>query len=266
MKIAIIGCGAMGEAILKGWLLSKSIPKSDILVVEQTKERSKYLQDTHQVSVVDEINLVSDSDIVLVGVKPQDIKIVLNQLGKVLKKETIVISIAVGVTTKFIQQELATSNPVVRAMPNTPALVGRGTTGLAAASNCDDSQLSVAKDLLSLGGTCVVVAEELINVVAAVSGSGPAYFFWLVENLTKAAIELGLNQEMAELIVRETFIGSAMLLDHSSDSAETLRAKVTSPNGTTQAAISIIEKNQAAADWLAALKAAIKRAQELQEG
>jgi pyrroline-5-carboxylate reductase len=265
MKIAIIGCGAMGEAILKGWLV-ESIPKSDILVVEKIDERSFYLQATYQVNVVDQIELAGNSDVILISVKPQDIKNVLNQLGKVIKAEALVISIAVGVTTKFIQQELAKSNPVVRAMPNTPALVGRSTTGLAAASSCTSSQLTLAKDLLSVVGTCVVVSEELIDVVAAVSGSGPAYFFWLVENLTKAAIELGLDKETANLIVRETFIGSAMLLDHSSDSAETLRAKVTSPNGTTQAAISTIEENNVAADWLLALKAAIKRAKELQEG
>lgn len=265
MKIAIIGCGAMGEAILKGWLV-ESIPKSDILVVERIGERAAYLQDTYQVDVVDQIDSAANSDVILISVKPQDIKNVLNQLGKVIKAGALVISIAVGVTTKFIQQELATANPVVRAMPNTPALVGRSTTGLAAASSCDSSQLNLAKDLLSVVGTCVVVSEAQIDVVAAVSGSGPAYFFWLVENLTKAAIELGLDKETAELIVRETFIGSAMLLDHSSDSAEALRAKVTSPNGTTHAAISTIEENNVAADWLLALKAAIKRAQELQEG
>lgn len=265
MKIAIIGCGAMGEAILKGWL-TESISKSDILVVEKVQERSQYLQDTYQVTVVDQIELAGNSDVVLISVKPQDIKLALNQLGKVIKAEALVISIAVGVTTKFIQQELATANPVVRAMPNTPALVGRSTTGLTAAASCDSSQLALAKDLLSAVGTCVVVAEDQIDVVAAVSGSGPAYFFWLVENLTKAAIELGLDKETANLIVKETFIGSAILLDHSSDSAEVLRAKVTSPNGTTQAAISIIEQNEVAADWLLALKAAIQRAQELQEG
>jgi pyrroline-5-carboxylate reductase len=155
---------------------------------------------------------------------------------------------------------------VVRAMPNTPALVMRATTGLAAAPSCSEKDLLLARELLCAVGTCVVVAEELIDVVAAVSGSGPAYFFWLVENLTKSAIELGLSVETAELIVRETFIGSAALLDHSSDTAAELRAKVTSPKGTTQAAIETLEQKLVAEHYTQALKAAISRAQELREG
>lgn len=265
MKIAIIGCGAMGEAILKGWL-NEAVPATDLLIVQRSLERTNYLREQYPVEIVDSIELAKAADVVLVGVKPQDVKSVLNELGQILKPNALVISLAVGVTTKFIQEQLATNNPVVRAMPNTPALVMRATTGLAAAPSCNEEDLMLAKELLSAVGTCVVVAEELIDVVAAASGSGPAYFFWLVENLTKSAIELGLSAETAELIVRETFIGSAALLDHSSDSAAELRAKVTSPKGTTQAAIEALEQKQVAQHYTQALKAAISRAQQLHEG
>lgn len=265
MKISIIGCGAMGEAIVKGWLAG-AVAAADLLIVEQLQERISYLRETYPARVTDSIAQVSDSDVVLVGVKPQSIKQVLNELGKVIKPGALVISIAVGVTTKFIQAQLATDNPVVRAMPNTPALVLRGMTGLAAAETCSPSQLAVANKLLSAVGSCVVVDEKLIDVVAAASGSGPAYFYWLVETLTKAATELGLDEAVASQLVRETFIGSALLMDHSNDSSATLRARVTSPKGTTHAAIESLEQNQTANEFLAALKAAIARAKELNEG
>lgn len=265
MKITIIGCGAMGEAILKGWLKEK-INKDDLLIVQRSIERANYLRETYGVEVVDEIALAREAEVILIGVKPQDIKVVLNELGKVIKPQTLVISMAVGVTTSFILEQLGTLNPVVRAMPNTPALVQRGTTGLAASSSCDQSSLNTAKELLETVGTCVVVTEELIDVVAAVSGSGPAYFFWLIENLTNTAIALGLSKEVAELIVRETFIGSGQLLDQTNDSAEQLRAKVTSPKGTTQAAIEVIEASGAAKLVYEALSAAIARAHQLRQG
>lgn len=265
MKIAIIGCGAMGEAILKG-LLKEELETCNILIVQRSLERSNYLRETYGLEVFDEIALVKEADVVLIGVKPQDIKQVLNELGQVIKPHTLVISLAVGVTTNFILEQLGTANPVVRAMPNTPALVQRGTTGLAAASSCNQDCLNTAKELLATVGTCVVVPEELIDVVAAVSGSGPAYFFWLVENLTNAAIALGLTKELAELIVEETFIGSGLLLDQTNETAAQLRAKVTSPKGTTQAAIGVIEENETTKVILDALKAAIARAHELRQG
>lgn len=265
MKISIIGCGAMGEAILKG-LLRENLKTCDILIVQKSLERSHYLRETYGLEVVDDIALAQDSEVFLIGVKPQDIKQVLNQLGQVIKPKSVVISLAVGITTEFILEQLGTTNPVVRAMPNTPALVKRGATGLAASSTCNEMSLNTAKELLETVGTCLVVPEELIDVVAAVSGSGPAYFFWLVEHLTKAAVSLGLSQVDAELLVEETFIGSGMLLDQSNDSAELLRAKVTSPKGTTQRAIEVIEENNSEQILREALKAAIARAHELRQG
>lgn len=265
MKISIIGCGAMGEAILRG-LLRENLKTCDISIVQRSLERSHYLRETYGLEVVDDVALAQDAEVFLIGVKPQDIKLVLNQLGKVIKPQTLVISLAVGVTTDFILEQLGTSNPVVRAMPNTPALVQRGATGLAASSTCNQSSLNTAKELLETVGTCLVVPEELIDVVAAVSGSGPAYFFWLVEHLTKAAVALGLSQAQAQLLVEETFIGSGMLLDESNDAAELLRAKVTSPKGTTQAAIEVIEENNSEEILRKALSAAIARAHQLRQG
>jgi len=265
MKIAIIGCGAMGEAILKG-LLREDLKTCDILIVQRSLERSHFLRETYGLEVVDDVALARDAEVFLIGVKPQDIKQVLNQLGQVIKPESLVISLAVGVTTEFILEQLGTANPVVRAMPNTPALVQRGATGLAASATCNQASLNTAKELLETVGTCLLVPEELIDVVAAVSGSGPAYFFWLVEHLTNTAVALGLSKSDAQLLVEETFIGSGMLLDQSNDSAEVLRAKVTSPKGTTQAAIKVIEENNSAQILGEALKAAIARAHELRQG
>lgn len=265
MKIAIIGCGSMGEAILKG-LLGENIKNCDILIVQRSIERSSYLRETYGLAVVDDISLTQEADVILLGVKPQDLQTVLAQLKDSLHPKTLIISLAVGVTTKFILEQLGTQNPVVRAMPNTPALVRRGMTGLAAAVTCNKDCLNTAKELMATVGTCVVVDEELIDLVAAVSGSGPAYFFWLVENLTSAAVDLGLSKEVAELLVRETFVGAGMLLDQSNESAAQLRAKVTSPKGTTQAAINVIEAKRASQVVKEALAAAIARAHELRKG
>lgn len=265
MKIGLVGCGAMCEAIVKGWL-NAAVEKEDLIVIQRSQERTEYLINTYQLKVDNDFAALGDAEVVLIGVKPQDIKAVLNNVGKVVKPGALVISIAVGVTTEFIQRELGTQNPVVRAMPNTPALVQRGVTGLAGAKTCTQEDLALAKKLLSVVGTCLIVDEDLIDVVAATSGSGPAYFFWLVENLTNAAERLGLTKEAAEAIVKETFVGSALLLDHTRDSAETLRAKVTSPKGTTNAAITVLDEQRVAETFFMALQAAIARAHELREG
>ncbi|MFM9096317.1 MAG: pyrroline-5-carboxylate reductase family protein, partial [Actinomycetes bacterium] len=152
---------------------------------------------------------------------------------------------------------------VIRAMPNTPALVGKGVTGLSKGKNATDKDLEVAQKLFSSVGKVVVVDENLIDVVAAASGSGPAYYFYVTEAITQAAIELGLSKDVAEVIVNNTFVGSAHLFENSNEKISELRNKVTSPKGTTLAALENLDQNKFKEIWKQALQAAIKRAKEI---
>jgi pyrroline-5-carboxylate reductase len=189
---------------------------------------------------------------------------VLPMLGKAMTENTLIISIAVGITSEFIVKNLGIGKAaVVRAMPNTPALVGKGVTGLAKGEFATDAQLLVAKNLLEAVGQVVIVNEDQIDVVAAVSGSGPAYYFYVTELLIEAAVSHGLSRDVAQVLVENTFVGSSALFESSDDDAVELRRKVTSPKGTTQAAIEFLESKDLKSIWQNALGAAIKRAEEI---
>jgi pyrroline-5-carboxylate reductase len=185
-------------------------------------------------------------------------------MGKIVSANTLIISIAVGITSSFIVNKLGISNAaVVRAMPNTPALVGKGVTGLAKGEFATEAQLTVAKNLLEAVGQVVVVNENQIDVVAAASGSGPAYYFYVTELLIDAAVSHGLTRDVAQVLVENTFVGSSALFENSDDDVIELRKKVTSPKGTTQAAIEFLESKDLKSIWQNALGAAIKRAEEI---
>jgi pyrroline-5-carboxylate reductase len=185
-------------------------------------------------------------------------------LGKVISDKTLIISIAVGITSSFIVKNLGIGKAaVVRAMPNTPALVGKGVTGISKGEFATDAQLTIAKDLLEAVGQVVVVNEDQIDVVAAASGSGPAYYFYVTELLIEAAVSHGLSRDVAQVLVENTFVGSSALFENSDDDVVELRRKVTSPKGTTQAAIEFLESKDLKSIWQNALGAAIKRAEEI---
>jgi pyrroline-5-carboxylate reductase len=185
-------------------------------------------------------------------------------MGKVITEKTLIISIAVGITSSLIVKNLGISkSAVVRAMPNTPALVGKGVTGIAKGEFVTDAQLTIAKNLLEAVGQVVVVNEDQIDVVAAASGSGPAYYFYVTELLIEAAVSHGLSRDVAQVLVENTFVGSSALFENSDDDVVELRRKVTSPKGTTQAAIEFLESKDLKSIWQNALGAAIKRAEEI---
>ena len=263
MKIGIVGTGNMGEAILKG-LLDNVLTTQDLICVDKSQESLNRISKTYQVVCSAEISAIKDCDVVLLAVKPQNMDEVLPELGKVISANTLIISIAVGITSSFIVNKLGISKAaVVRAMPNTPALVGKGVTGLAKGEFATDAQLTVAKNLLEAVGQVVVVNENQIDVVAAASGSGPAYYFYVTELLIEAAVSHGLTRDVAQVLVENTFVGSSALFENSDDDVIELRKKVTSPKGTTQAAIEFLESKDLKSIWQNALGAAIKRAEEI---
>jgi pyrroline-5-carboxylate reductase len=263
VKIGIVGTGNMGEAILKG-LLDNVLTAQDIICVDKSQESLDRIAKAYQVVCSAEISAIKDCDVVLLAVKPQNMDEVLPLLGKVITEKTLIISIAVGITSSFIVKNLGIDKAsVVRAMPNTPALVGKGVTGLAKGEFATDAQLTIAKNLMEAVGQVVVVNENQIDVVAAASGSGPAYYFYVTELLIEAAVSHGLSRDVAQVLVENTFVGSSALFENSDDDVVELRKKVTSPKGTTQSAIEFLESKDLKSIWQNALGAAIKRAEEI---
>ena len=253
----------MGEAILKG-LLDNVLKPQDVICVDKSKESLDRIAKSYQVVCSAEISAIKDCDVVLLAVKPQNMDEVLPLMGKVISEKTLIISIAVGITSSLIVKNLGIGKAaVVRAMPNTPALVGKGVTGIAKGEFATDAQLTIAKNLLEAVGQVVVVNEDQIDVVAAASGSGPAYYFYVTELLIEAAISHGLTRDVAQVLVENTFVGSSALFENSDDDVVELRRKVTSPKGTTQAAIEFLESKDLKSIWQNALGAAIKRADEI---
>jgi pyrroline-5-carboxylate reductase len=263
VKIGIVGTGNMGEAILKG-LLDNVLTTQDIICVDKSQESLDRIAKAYQVVCSAEISAIKNCEVVLLAVKPQNMDEVLPLMGKVITEKTLIISIAVGISSSFIVKNLGIGQAaVVRAMPNTPALVGKGVTGIAKGEFVTDSQLTIAKNLLEAVGQVVVVNEDQIDVVAAASGSGPAYYFYVTELLIEAAVLHGLTRDVAQVLVENTFIGSSALFENSDDDVVELRRKVTSPKGTTQAAIEFLESKDLKSIWQNALGAAIKRAEEI---
>jgi pyrroline-5-carboxylate reductase len=260
--IAILGGGKIGEALLSG-LLRGERTTADIVVSEKHPERGAYLADTYGVQVTDVAAAVKQAATLLVAVKPQDIDPLLAEIASAIEPRHVVVSVAAGITTAHIERALPDGVAVVRCMPNTPALVDQAMTAVAAGAHAGDDHLAVAESLLAAVGRVVRVPESQLDAVTALSGSGPAYFFYLVEAMIDAGILLGLPRTLAAELIVQTAVGSATMLRDSGEHPVQLREAVTSPGGTTIAAIRELEVHGVRAALLAAIEAAAKRSKEL---
>jgi pyrroline-5-carboxylate reductase len=258
--IGFIGVGVMGSSLIKSLLIS-SVNSDQICISDKSKEKSDEVSTSYKVKTIAEIG--KDCNVIFLAVKPQDLESVLGELSQSLNKETLLISIAAGKTTKFIEGKLINKNPVVRVMPNTPAQIGKGVSAISPGTSATKNHLVLAKDLLSASGLVVEVPEENQDAVTALSGSGPAYFFNFIEAMIKSGINLGLTEEVATQLAIGTITGSAAMLQESGVDAATLRKNVTSPNGTTAAALKVFSDNNLEKIVADAMTAAKKRAQEL---
>jgi pyrroline-5-carboxylate reductase len=257
-RMAVLGGGRMGEALLGGLFAAGSLTPAEVVVVEVVAERREALGRRFPgLSVLDAPVGAAD---VLVATKPADVPGAL-AAARAAGLER-VLSIAAGVSTTRLE-EAAGPVPVVRAMPNTPALIGEGVSAVAAGRHATDRDLAWAESLLGAVGTVVRVPEAQLDAVTAVSGSGPAYLFLLAEALIEAGVVTGLPPDTAELLVARTLLGSARLLEASADGPEALRAAVTSPGGTTAAAVEVLERRGVRAAVVDAVRAAADRAAEL---
>ncbi len=260
--IGIIGCGNMGEAVLSMGLKQK---KAKFLVCEKDKSKATSLRKRYKVRTgLSEINLVAKSDIIIIAVKPQDINRALGSIADYRKENALFISVAAGIKTSHLESKIGDKVKIIRVMPNMPAVIGEGVTALVKGRFSNDRDLDIAKDIFdSLGQTIVVKKEKLIDAVTAISGSGPAYIFFIVRAISEAAKKIGLSKKEADVLIRNTIVGSMHLLDKSKFDVNTLISKVASKGGTTEAALRIFDKANLSGVIKKAVVAAHKRAREL---
>ena len=270
--ISILGAGSMGGAILSGLLQPTVHVEGNIRVTNRTETKAVQLRSDNVLSYATEndsaanLAAVAGARVVLVAVKPQMIPDLLREIGNALDPGTVVISVAAGVTIATFESILPESVSVLRAMPNTPAVVGRGVTGLSAGSRSSAEDLALASALFGTVGEVIVVPESQIDALSTISGSGPAYVFYLIEELTRTAIDLGFTPEQAATMVNGTFLGAAELLVSSGETPQELRRRVTSPKGTTERAIAELETADLKQLFDRATAAALARAKELAAG
>ncbi|MFT4082174.1 MAG: pyrroline-5-carboxylate reductase [Nocardioides sp.] len=259
---AIIGAGVMGETLVSG-LLRSGRPAAELLVGERRPERATELSDKYGVTVAPNTEVASRADTVVLVVKPQDMGAVIDEIAPELRPGQLLVTLAAGITTAFIEARVPAGVAVVRVMPNTPARVDEGMTAVAAGSSADDAHLATAEGLLAAVGKVVRLPESQLDAVTAVSGSGPAYVFYVVEAMIEAGVHLGLPRTVATELVVQTVVGSATMLRETGTHPTVLREQVTSPAGTTAAALRELDDHKVRAAFIAAMAAAAERSHEL---
>jgi pyrroline-5-carboxylate reductase len=264
-QTAILGAGVMGETLLSGLVRAGRRP-DDLLVGEKRPDRARELEERYGVRVVSNREAAALADTVAVVVKPQDMGDLLKEISDSLRPGQLLVSLAAGITTSFIEARVPSGVAVVRVMPNTPALVDEGMAAISAGSHCDEEHLATAESLLAATGRVVRVPEKQQDAVTAISGSGPAYIFFVVESMIEAGVHLGLPRATATELVVQTLVGSAKMLRETGTHPAILREQVTSPGGTTAAALRELEVHKVRAAFLAAMEAARNRSRELAEG
>ncbi|WP_144876859.1 pyrroline-5-carboxylate reductase [Microbacterium sp. 1.5R] len=272
-SLAFVGAGSMGGAILRGVVASGIRVDGGITATNRTAEKAAALADLEGVTSIalseqpeGNAAAVSNARIVLVGVKPAMVPDLLRDIRPSLAGDAIVVSLAAGVTLATFAEGLGADARVIRSMPNTPATVGKAVTGLAAGSGASDDDLALVRRLFETVGAVVEVPETQIDALSTISGSGPAYVFLLIEELTKAAEGMGFDRADARLMAEQTFIGATALLDASGEEPAELRRRVTSPKGTTERAVAVLQDAHLDRTFAEAAAAALARAKELAAG
>jgi pyrroline-5-carboxylate reductase len=263
-KISFIGGGKMGSALIKGILSRNLIAPEKVTVSDVVMEQLEGLRKTFGVSVTkDNKKAVRDADIIILAVKPQNMAEVLEGISGSIDKGKLIISIAAGISTGFIEEYLKKGARVMRVMPNTPALIGEGAAAIARGSAATDEDFSFTRHIFEAVGITVAVKEELMDAVTGLSGSGPAYVFVIIDALADAGVNMGLGRDIALKLSAQTLLGAAKLCLKGDKHPAELRDMVTSPGGTTIAGLQAIEEGKLRATMMAAVQAATLRAKEL---
>lgn len=268
LRICFLGTGSMGSAVLKG-LLASGYESKLISATTQSELSAKNLRSlgvsalSLESSPDANVLLSSDAQVVVLGVKPYKIADVLSEIREELPGDALVISMAAGIELATMAEKLPDHKNLIRTMPNTPALVGKGVTGVAPAATASASALETAMDLFQTVGEAVQLEEKQINSLSAISGSGPAWLMFIVEKWEEVALSRGFTKEQAAVMVRSTLIGSAELLAQTGEEPAILRKNVTSPGGTTEKIIATLEEANLTKLFDQALQAAVNRADEI---
>ncbi|NYE36883.1 pyrroline-5-carboxylate reductase [Nocardioides cavernae] len=265
MSTAIIGAGVMGETLLSG-LVRAGRRVDQLMVGEKRSERATELEERYGVAVVSNREAAARADTVALVVKPQDMGDVLDEIAPDLRAGQLLVSLAAGITTGFIESRVPDGVAVVRVMPNTPALVDEGMAAISPGSHCDEAHLTEVESLMASTGKVLRIPEKQMDAVTAISGSGPAYIFFVVESMIEAGVHLGLPRATSTDLVVQTLVGSAAMLRETGTHPVVLREQVTSPSGTTASALRELEVHRVRAAFLAAMEAARNRSRELAEG
>jgi pyrroline-5-carboxylate reductase len=264
-RVAVLGAGVMGETLLAG-MLRAGWATDDLVITERRADRAAELAERYSVSVADNADAAASADTVVLVVKPQDMEGLLAEIAGSLRPGALVVCIAAGISTGYVEQRLPDGAAVVRVMPNTPALVDEGMAALSAGSHCTAEHLDRAEALLRATGKVIRVPEYHQDAVTAISGSGPAYIFYVVEAMIEAGVLLGLPRSTATELVVQTLYGAATMLRETGEHPTVLREQVSSPAGTTMAALRQLDDHKVRAAFLTAMEAARDRSRELSSG
>jgi pyrroline-5-carboxylate reductase len=266
-KVAFLGGGKMGEALVSGLIRSGGRGVDEITVTCRREERARELAGKYGVNAtLTDPAAIADADTLVLMVKPQDMEDLLAQIGPSVRTDQLVVSFAAGIRTSFVEKHLPDGVPVVRVMSNVAVLVDEAMSVVSAGSHAEDEHLAAAEELLGYVGKVLRLSESSLDAITATSGSGPAYFFLLAEAMIEACILLGLSRDVATDLIVQTMLGSAKMLRDTGMHPVELREMVTSPGGTTIAAIRILEETGVRAAFLNAIDAARTRSAELAQG
>ncbi|MDI3240103.1 pyrroline-5-carboxylate reductase [Arthrobacter sp. AL08] len=269
-RIAFLGCGSMNEAILGGLIAGGADPADIVATVRRADRAAELAERHHGITAIagaeepdNNKQAATGADVVILGVKPVGIADLAREIGEALAPDTVVISVAAAVSLEQLEAALPAGQPVIRTMPNTPAKLGRGVVSVSPGTHCSPAQLQLAKDVLAAAGTVVEIPEHQVDALSAISGSGPAYAFYLAEAMADAGVELGLDRELSLLIARETVAGAGFMLAEPDADPSALRKAVTSPNGTTERAIATFDARGLPGIIADGARAAAERAGEI---
>jgi pyrroline-5-carboxylate reductase len=263
-KIGVIGGGKMGSALISGIISRDLIPAGNVTVSDVAKERREDLKKTCGVNASDDNKkTVKDADIIILAVKPQNMAEILQETAGAFDKGKLIISIAAGISTPYIEGYLKKGVRVIRVMPNTPAMIGEGAAAITGGANATDEDMALPRYIFEALGITVFVKEDLMDAVTGLSGSGPAYGFVIIDALASAGVNMGLSRDVALKLAAQTLLGAAKLCLKGDKHPAELRDMVTSPGGTTIAGLKAMEEGKLRATLMAAVEAATLRSKEL---
>ncbi len=262
--LALIGAGVMGETILSG-LIASGWPIDRLTATDSRPDRCAELTERYGITMTDNRTAAGAAEVVVLVVKPQQLVPVLDEIAPVLADGAVVISIAAGVPIELIESRLSDHAAVIRVMPNTPAQVQQGMSVISGGARATEAHLELARTVMAATGEAISLPESYQDAITAISGSGPAYIFYVVEAMIEAGVHLGVPRDVATQLAVQTLYGSASLLKQSGEHPSILRERVTSPGGTTSAALRTLDDHRVRAAFIAAMDACRQRSEELAE-